>query len=212
VTVEPIQPPLPAPVPESLPAPQLAARNIRVSDAEREHVVGLLQKAVALGLLNLDEFTERTDTALAAKIRAELNSVLIDLPGLGQVPGQVAVAVPGVKPLELRTRTGNIKQAGQWTVPSSVLAECTMGNVTVDFTEARVTTREIEMRIQCGSGNVTVIVPRGWNVVMEQVSTGMGNVVNRATDPVDPSMPVLRVSAKVGMGNAKIRYPRGGRH
>jgi hypothetical protein len=199
-------------VPESPPAPQLAARNIRVSDAEREHVVGLLQKAVALGLLNLDEFTERTDIALAAKIRAELNSVLIDLPGLGQVPGQVAVAVPGVKPLELRTRTGNIKQAGQWTVPSSVLAECTMGNVTVDFTEARVTTREIEMRIQCGSGNVTVIVPRGWNVVMEQVSTGMGNVVNRATDPVDPSMPVLRVSAKVGMGNAKIRYPRGGRH
>ncbi|HJP80116.1 MAG TPA: DUF1707 domain-containing protein [Pseudonocardiaceae bacterium] len=207
MTVEPTPPPLPA--------PQLAARNMRVSDAEREHVVGLLQKAVALGLLNLDEFTERTDIALAAKIRAELNSVLLDLPGLGQipghVPGQVAVAVPGVKPLELRTRTGNIKQTGQWTVPSSVLAECTMGNVTVDFTEARVSTREIEMRIQCGSGNITVIVPHGWNVVMEQVTTGMGNVVNRATEPADPTMPVLRVSAKVGMGNAKIRYPRGNR-
>jgi hypothetical protein len=201
VTVEPIEP--------QLPAPALAARNMRVSDAEREHVIGLLQKAVALGLLNLDEFSERTDIALAAKIRAELNSVLIDLPGLGQVPGQVAVAVPGGKPLELRTRTGNIKQTGQWSVPSSVLAECTMGNVTVDFTEARVSSREIEMRIQCGSGNVTVIVPHGWNVVMEQVTTGMGNVVNRATEPADPTMPVLRVSAKVGMGNAKIRYPRG---
>lgn len=180
---------------------------MRVSDAEREHVVGLLQKAVAQGLLNLDEFTERTDIALAAKIRAELNSVLIDLPGIGQTQSQVAV--PGGKPLELRTGAGNIKQTGQWVVPASIVAECTMGNVTVDFTEARVTTREINIRLQAGSGNVTVIVPRGWNVVMEQVTSGMGSVVNKATDPVDPSMPVLHVSAKVGMGNAKIRYARG---
>ncbi len=117
--------------------------------------------------------------------------------------------MPGGKPLELRTRTGNIKQTGQWTVPSSVLAECTMGNVTVDFTEARVTTRDIDMRVQCGSGNVTVIVPRGWNVVLEQINTGMGSVANKATEPADPTMPVLHVSAKVGMGNVKIRYPRG---
>jgi hypothetical protein len=181
---------------------------MRVSDAEREHVVGLLQKAVAQGLLNLDEFTERTDIALAAKVRAELNSVLLDLPGIGQA--QHPVAVPSsVKPLELRTRTGTIKQTGAWTVPKSILAECTMGNVTVDFTEANVTVRDIDLRIQCGSGNVVVIVPRGWAVVMEQVSTGMGNVINKANEPADPSMPVVHVSAKVGMGNAKIRYPRG---
>ena len=153
---------------------------MRVSDAEREHVVGLLQKAVAQGLLNLDEFTERTDLALAAKIRAELNSVLLDLPGIGQAHN--AVVPCGDKPLELHTRTGTIKQTGAWRVPRSILAECTMGNVTIDFTEATVTTRDIELRIQCGSGNVTVIVPRGWSVVMEEVTTGMGNVVNKATE------------------------------
>lgn len=184
---------------------------MRVSDAEREHVVALLQKAVAQGLLNLDEFTERTDIALAAKVRAELNAVLIDLPGIAPVQAQAQVLVPGGKPLELRTRSGNIKQTGQWMVPASVLAECTMGNVVVDFTEARVSTREIQLRIQCGSGNVVVIVPRGWTVVMEELTTGMGSISNKATDPADPTMPVLRVSAKVGMGNAKIRYPRGKR-
>jgi hypothetical protein len=193
-----------------LPAQQVAARNMRVSDAEREHVVGLLQKAVAQGLLNLDEFTERTDIALAAKVRAELNAVLIDLPGIAPVQAQAQV-MPATMALELRTGAGNIKQTGQWVVPASIVAECTMGNVVVDFTEARVSTREIQMRIRCGSGNVVVVVPRGWNVVMEQVNTGMGSVVNKATDPVDPSMPILRVSAKVGMGNAKIRYPRGRR-
>lgn len=180
---------------------------MRVSDAEREHVVGLLQKAVAQGLLNLDEFTERTDIALAAKVRAELNSVLLDLPGIGQA--QSPVAVPSAKSLELRTRTGTIKQTGAWTVPRSIVAECTMGNVTVDFTEANVTVHDIDLRIQCGSGNVVVIVPRGWAVVMEQVSTGMGNVINKANEVPDPNRPVLHVTAKVGMGNAKIRYPRG---
>ena len=180
---------------------------MRVSDAEREHVVALLQKAVAQGLLNLDEFTERTDIALAAKVRAELNGVLLDLPGLGMASNQVVV--PSGRPLELRTRSGTVKQTGVWTVPRSVLAECTMGNVTIDFTEARVSTRDIDLHIQCGSGNVLVVVPRGWTVLMEQVSTGMGNVVNKATEAADPNLPVLHVSAKVGMGNAKIRYPRG---
>nr|BFE47292.1 hypothetical protein GCM10017745_07190 [Saccharothrix mutabilis subsp. capreolus] len=42
-------------------------RQWRVSDAEREHVVGVLQKAIGRGLITLDEFTERADTALAAK-------------------------------------------------------------------------------------------------------------------------------------------------
>ncbi|MGH8917408.1 MAG: DUF1707 SHOCT-like domain-containing protein, partial [Acidimicrobiales bacterium] len=49
----------------------LTARDIRVSDDEREHVVGVLQKAIGLGMLNLDEFTERTDRALASRTRGE---------------------------------------------------------------------------------------------------------------------------------------------
>ncbi|NUT96516.1 MAG: DUF1707 domain-containing protein, partial [Saccharothrix sp.] len=51
-------------------------RQWRVSDAEREHVVGVLQKAIGRGLITLDEFTERADTALAAKTREQLNTVL----------------------------------------------------------------------------------------------------------------------------------------
>lgn len=57
-------------------------RDLPVSDTEREHVGQLLQRAVGLGLLSLDEFTGRMDVALAATTRAELNAVLIDLPGL----------------------------------------------------------------------------------------------------------------------------------
>src|SRR5436305_14939448 len=57
-------------------------RDLRVSDVEREHVGQLLQRAVGLGMLSLGEFTERMDTALAAKTRGELNAVVVDLPGI----------------------------------------------------------------------------------------------------------------------------------
>ncbi|MDM7488610.1 DUF1707 domain-containing protein [Rhodococcus sp. CSLK01-03] len=60
----------------------MESRDLRVSDAEREHVGTLLQRAVGQGMLSLGEFTERMDTALAAKTRGELNAVLVDLPGV----------------------------------------------------------------------------------------------------------------------------------
>ena len=72
----------------------MEARDLRVSDAEREHVGQLLQRAVGQGMLSLGEFTERMDTALASKTRGELNSVLADLPGM-QIAGE---HLPSPKP------------------------------------------------------------------------------------------------------------------
>ena len=57
-------------------------RELRVSDAEREHVAGLLNKALARGLIDLDEFSTRLGAALAARTRGELNAVVVDLPGV----------------------------------------------------------------------------------------------------------------------------------
>jgi hypothetical protein len=179
-------------------------KNIRVSDADREHILQLLQKAVAQGILTLDEFTERTDRALASRTRGELNSVVIDLPGV--VRTEVA---PTDEPMALKTRAGTVKQNGVWQVPSAITAECTMGTVHIDFSQARCAHKDVTLRLTCGSGSVLVIVPRGWLVRMEHVSTGMGNVVNKATDPADPAMPILHVHATVGMGTIKIKHSRG---
>jgi hypothetical protein len=178
-------------------------RNIRVSDADREHVLQLLQKAVAHGMLTLDEFTERTDQALASRTRGELNGVVIDLPGI--VNTEVA---PADEPMVLKTRAGTVKQNREWLVPSTITAECTMGTVHIDFAQARCARKDVTLRATCGSGTILVIVPRGWLVRMEDVSTGMGSVVNKATDPADPVMPTLHVHATVGMGTIKIKHPR----
>jgi hypothetical protein len=64
------------------PRPELDARDLRVSDAEREHVAGVLHKALSRGLIDLDAFSSRIETAVSARTRAELNAVVIDLPGV----------------------------------------------------------------------------------------------------------------------------------
>ncbi|MBP2329691.1 hypothetical protein JOF56_010076 [Kibdelosporangium banguiense] len=185
-------------------------RNIRVSDADRQHIAEVLQKAVGQGMLTLDEFTQRTDQALAARTRGELNSVVIDLPGLVHAEAPTATARPPANDtMNLRTRTGTVKQNGDWVVPSRINAECTMGTVHVDFTHARCPHKHVTLHATCGSGTILVIVPRGWLVRMEDITTGLGNVVNRANDAPDPAMPILHMHATVGMGTIKIKHSRG---
>jgi hypothetical protein len=184
---------------------EVAPRDMRVSDAERQHVAELLQKAAGRGLITLDEFTERTDRALTARTRGELNSVLVDLADMR--PTEVP---PAETPLLLQTGTGSIKQRGYWVVPRTITAECGMGNITIDFTEASCPHHEVTLHATVRSGNITIIVPRGWQVVMAEATSRMGDVVNKATDPPDPNLPVLRVHARASrMGDLKIRYPRG---
>lgn len=55
-------------------------REIRVSDADREDVVGRLRRAMSEGRLSVDEFDERAAAAYAAKTRADLTPLTADLP------------------------------------------------------------------------------------------------------------------------------------
>ena len=62
--------------------PSVDPKDLRVSDAERAHVMSLLEKATGRGLITLGEFSERSSAVIASKTRGELNAVLLDLPGL----------------------------------------------------------------------------------------------------------------------------------
>ena len=55
-------------------------RPIRASDQERESVVDVLREAYTDGRLTLDEFTERTSAAYAAKTWSDLRELTADLP------------------------------------------------------------------------------------------------------------------------------------
>ena len=65
----------------------MARRDLRVSDDERRAVVEELRIHYGAGCLDLAEFEDRTNAALAARVRGELEPLLDDLPELSRPDG-----------------------------------------------------------------------------------------------------------------------------
>ena len=66
----------------------------------------------------------------------------------------------------------------------------------------------MEGEASCGSGWITLIVPRGWAVRIDASSTNTANIRNKATGPVDPSAPTINVIGHPRIGYVRIRRPR----
>ncbi|WP_378743324.1 DUF1707 domain-containing protein [Nocardia brasiliensis] len=199
-------------------------RDLRVSDVEREHVGQLLQRAVGLGMLSLGEFTERMDTALAAKTRGELNAVLIDLPGV-RLAGQPAAPpstfvntapsfvkhrpVPppagGHPGAVIRARLSGVSRRGPWHVAPSLRLNNWLSGVTLDFTEAIMSTQVVEVNLDDYFSSLTLIVPAEATVDLNDVDL-IGSSVNnkvRTGPPIGPLHLVVRGRLRFGSITAK---------
>jgi hypothetical protein len=93
-------------------------------------------------------------------------------------------------------------------VPPRILAECTSGTIKLDFTGADCRHREVDVQARATSGSVVLIVPVGWDVVMDDVSSTSGSVVNRVGSRPGRSGTLIRVTGQVKSGTVKARYPR----
>lgn len=177
-------------------------RDFRVSDAERTHVVNVLQKAIGHGLLSLDEFTQRTDRALAAKTRGELNAVLVDLPGLTHTDPEAPVRE---KPVELRANMATLKRDGNWTVPRELVVYNRLGSTVLDFSEAKIPHSEVRIQLNCGGGTVKIVLPERASVVSDAVRMTAGSVRDKVGG--GPGRPRFVLSGSVTAGSLVIRRP-----
>lgn len=207
-------------------------RNLRVSDAEKEHVGQLLQRAVGQGMLSLGEFTERMDTALAAKTRGELNSVVADLPGMQiaeqhrpqQYPsqhysghgvqtrghGEVHRGGSERRSGELVKGTmSTVSRKGPWHVPPSLTIESKMSTVTLDFTQAVMTTQVVEVTVNDYCSTISLVVPPEATVDLNAVETVGGSANNkvRTGPPIGPLHVVVR--GKIRFGSITAKHPLG---
>ncbi|MEU7630236.1 DUF1707 domain-containing protein [Nocardia sp. NPDC049220] len=200
-------------------------RDLRVSDAEREHIGQLLQRAVGLGMLSLGEFTERMDTALAAKTRGELNAVLIDLPGVrlrdrpAAPPSALVNSSPtfGTKrsapPVSdsnaasdvINARMSGVNRRGPWRVPPRLYLNSWLSGVTLDFTEAIMSTQVVEVRVDDYCSSLTLIVPAEATVdlnALDLIGSSVNNKVH--TGPlIGPLHLVVRGCLRFGSVTAK---------
>lgn len=183
------------------PAP-VDPRALRVSDAERTHVVNVLQKAIGHGLLSLDEFTERTDIALAAKTRGELNAVLVDLPGLTHSAPESPIKE---KPVELRANMSTLKRDGNWTVPRELVIYNRLGSTVLDFTEATIPHSEVRITLNCGGGSVKIFLPDRASVVTDAVRMTAGSIKDKVGG--GSGRPRFVLSGSVTAGSLVIRRP-----
>jgi hypothetical protein len=217
-----------------VPGSAVDPRDLRVSDAERAHVMSLLEKATGRGLISLAEFEERSATAVTARTRADLNAVLLDLPGLvvaggpvtgplqnapaadpGHVRFDAPMAGPGAAPsgsspatLELIGR-GSRDLRGYWVVPPRIVIGGS-GMTRLDFCDAQLTSQTVRVEF-AGSrvGSVELVVPPGTSVRMDELVMRRGRVDNRVA-PGGRGALQLVLAGETRGGWIRIRPPRRG--
>jgi hypothetical protein len=177
-------------------------RDLRVSDAEREHVGQLLQRAVGQGRLTVAEFSERMDAAMAARTRGELNAVLIDLPGFilaRPMPHDV---------LELTHHLGELSRRGPWTVPPRIRLVGHFGSSLLDFTEAVFSGPTVALELEKTAGSTTIIVPHGATVNTDGLRVTVGSVKDATVQRLAPGPVHFVITGRATMGEVRIRHPR----
>jgi hypothetical protein len=202
----------------------ISPRDLRVSDAEREHAVELLQKATGRGLIDLSEFADRSAQVIAAKTRADLNRLLIDLPGLqlsgvpfdasepfgGSVPAPPAPPPGPGQVLELRGY-GSRQFTGNWHVPPYIVITGTGASTRLDFTQAHLSARvvTIEFRSNLGGSAEFRVFP-GTVIRTDQLDLRGGTLSNKvASVPPTASPPlVLNLTGMKRYGSITIRPPK----
>jgi hypothetical protein len=207
----------------------MEARNLRVTDAEKEHVGQLLQRAVGQGMLSLGEFTERMDTALAAKTRGELNSVLADLPGMqiaedqrpqrqpypsAQAPGAPRTVAGGSSDLargasDIRGTMSTVTRKGPWNVPPQLRIQSKMSTVTLDFTQAVMSTQVVEITVDDYCSTLTLVLPPEATVDLNAVETVGGSATNKVRSGPPVGRLHLVVRGKIRFGSITAKHPLG---
>ena len=215
-----------------MPGSPIDPRDIRVSDDERTHVLGLLEKATGRGLIDIGEYTERSAKVISARTRGDLNAVLMDLPGLeiagrsiegaqreiqrpnlptpgfsGAVP---AAQLPGDSVLELMG-WGSRTFKGYWTAPPLIVIGGTGASTRLDFSAAQLVspTVTIEFRSNYG-GSAEFVVPRSSSVRVDGLQLRGGHLNNKvAPSAVTNGMTLVLTGIKKG-GSVTVRHPRQG--
>ena len=92
--------------------------ELRASDQDREQTLELLSLAVSDGQLTLDEYSERVDIVLAARMRAELTPVTRDLQQAHSPAPALQGPVPDLGPQKIKAVLASNSRRGEWKVPA----------------------------------------------------------------------------------------------
>lgn len=164
--------------------------SFRVSDAEREQTVVTLREHLLAGRLTLEEFSERVEAALQARVRQDLAVVQEDLPAVSP-----AGASSRRKPTRLTAAVlGHVVRRGQLRLRGWTFATAAFGDLDFDLREAAIDQPRTAATVLLAFGNVDVYVPEGVNVDVSGI-TIFGHLRERGRPASIPDAPTIHVRA-----------------
>jgi hypothetical protein len=172
----------------------------RASDADRDRVIEVLQAAAADGRLDLDEFNDRMSAASKAKTFGELEPLTADLRGVasGDSPSnELVIQVVG----------SSTRRSGKWVVPRRVVVKGTMGSPVLDFTEAQLQSREVDVALDVSMGTTVLVVPDGTAVDASDLLTKFGGTKIKVKEADNPPLKI-RLTGETNFGSVVVRRRR----
>lgn len=176
--------------------------ELRVSDADRNGTLRRLHNAVALGLIAIDEFEERSALVSRARLQADLDALVGDLPGPG------AIVTSAADRVELRGVMGSLKRHGEWTVPTRLALVRRMGSVELDLTRARFAGPIVVVELDLKFGSLEMRLPEGASASIDDVEVIVGSAHDHRADAPAEGRPHVILTGKVVWGSVDIRGPR----
>ncbi len=177
-------------------------RSLRVSDRERDHAVGRLKDAVSEGLIDIEEFGDRTSQALVARTRGELDAVTSDLPA-------GADAGPGTDDIvELKGSMSSLERKGSWKVPRKLVLRWRMGSVKLDFAKARIVHPVVEIELDVSGGSVEIRLPEGASASLDGVEARLGSIEDHRRGAPAAGRPHFVLKGQISWGSVEVRGPR----
>jgi hypothetical protein len=176
--------------------------GMRVSDADRNGTLRRLHNAVALGLIDIEEFEERSAAVAQARLHSELDALVGDLPGPG------AIVTSAADRVELRGVLGSLKRQGEWTVPSRLALRRRIGSVDLDLTKARFAGPMIVIELDLRFGGLDIRLPEGASASIDDVEVVVGSAHDHRRDAPAEGSPHIILTGKVVCGSVDIRGPR----
>ncbi|WP_422748268.1 DUF1707 SHOCT-like domain-containing protein [Mycobacterium sp. WMMD1722] len=177
---------------------------MRISDADRNGTLRRLHNAVALGLLDIDEFGERSARVSQARMRADLDALVEDLPGPG------AIVTSATDRVELRGVLGSLKRQGEWTVPTRLALHRRMGSIDLDLTRARFAGPIVVIELDLMFGGLNLRLPDGASASLDDVEVVVGSATDHRRDAPGEGRPHVVLTGKVVWGSVDVRGPQTG--
>jgi hypothetical protein len=178
--------------------------SLHASDGDREQAIVTLRGHLLAGRLTLEEFSERVDGALRAKVTGELARLQDDLPGVFTEP-----AGSRRKPVRFTTAVlGHVVRRGRIRLHRWAVASSALGDLDLDLRDATVDQRCTTVTVLAAFGNVDIYVPEGVSVDVGGLAI-LGHRRDWGRDAGRPGAPVIHVRVLGIAGTIDVwRVPR----